>query len=80
MERVNSELINTFAKVLTEARTAAALTQESLAERASISSRHVSYLENGERQPTLTVLFALSVGLGMPMSELLRRAEAGMDN
>lgn len=78
MERVNSELVNAFARVLTHARTDAALTQEALAERASISPRHVSYLENGDRQPTLTVLLALSEGLGVPISELLRRVEQSM--
>lgn len=78
MERVNSELVNAFARVLTAARTDAALTQEALAERANISPRHISYLENGDRQPTLTVLLALSGGLDVPMSELLRRVEQSM--
>lgn len=76
MERVNSELIGAFAKVLVAARTDAGLSQEKLAEQANISTRHVSYLENGDRQPTLTVLGAISDGLGLPMSELLRRVEA----
>ena len=76
MERVNSELVGAFAKVLLAARTDAGLSQEKLAEQANISTRHVSYLENGDRQPTLTVLHALSDGLGLPMSELLRRVEA----
>jgi transcriptional regulator with XRE-family HTH domain len=35
------------------------------------------YLENGDRQPTLTILWALSEGLGLPVRELLRRVEAG---
>jgi transcriptional regulator with XRE-family HTH domain len=76
MERVNSELVEAFAKVLVSARSEAGLSQEKLAELANISTRHVSYLENGNRQPTLTILRALSIGLGLPMSELLRRVEA----
>lgn len=75
MKRVNSELVFVFAKVLADARAEAGLSQETLAERANISTRHVSYLENGDRQPTLTILRALSVGLGVPMSELLARVE-----
>jgi transcriptional regulator with XRE-family HTH domain len=77
MERVNSELIGVFASVLVAARSEAGLSQEKLAERANISTRHISYLENGDRQPTLTILWALSEGLGLPVSELLRRVEAG---
>lgn len=76
MERVNSELVKKFAQVLSEARAEAGISQEVLAERANISTRHVSYLENADRQPTLTILHALSVGLGLPMSELLLRVEA----
>lgn len=76
MERVNSELVKRFAQVLSEARAEAGISQEVLAERANISTRHVSYLENADRQPTLTILQALSVGLGLPMSELLLRVEA----
>ena len=76
MERVNSELVGAFANVIAAARAEARLSQERLAELANISTRHVSYLENGDRQPTLTILRALSIGLGLPMSELLRRVEA----
>ena len=52
MERVNSELVVAFAAVLSDARAEAGLSQESLAERANISTRHVSYLETGARQPS----------------------------
>lgn len=76
MERVNSELVDAFAKVLAEARAERGISQETLAERANISTRHVSYLENGARQPSLTILLALSAGLGLPMSELLHRLES----
>lgn len=76
MDRVNSELVGVFAQVIVEARAQAGLSQEALAERANISTRHVSYLENGKRQPTLTVLLAVSIGLGVPMSELLKHVEA----
>lgn len=75
MERVNSELVDAFAKVLVEARAECGISQETLAERTNISTRHVSYLENGARQPSLTILHALCVGLGLPMSELLLRLD-----
>lgn len=78
MERVNSELVEAFAQVLVDARAKAGLTQEALAERANVSTRHVSYLETGDRQPTLTILRALSLGLGLPMSELLARVETAL--
>lgn len=76
MERVNSELVAAFATVLAEARAECGISQETLAERANISTRHVSYLENAARQPSLTILHALCVGLGLPMSELMLRLDA----
>lgn len=75
MERVNSDLVRAFAKVLSDARAEAGISQEVLAERANISTRHVSYLENGARQPTLTILHALCIGLGVPMSDFVRRVD-----
>jgi transcriptional regulator with XRE-family HTH domain len=75
MERENGELVRAFAGVLMDARRDAGLTQEALSERANVSTRHVSYLETGKRQPTLVILHALCGALGVPMSEFVRRVE-----
>src|SRR6266852_4061107 len=52
-ERENMEATQPrpFAELLRQYRTAAGLTQEELAERAGLSSRGVSMLERGSRQP-----------------------------
>lgn len=75
MERSNERLVAAFAGVLRERRERAGLTQEDLAELADISARHVSFLETGRRQPTLTALAALSTGVGVSMAEMVQDIE-----
>lgn len=75
MDRINKTLVSTFAVALRDARKAAGLTQEELADRAGLSVRFVSLLETGARQPSLSALSALSVGLGIAMSEMMRALE-----
>lgn len=71
MERVNKPLVAAFAETLRARRREAGLSQEELAAKADISVRHVSYLETGDRQPTLTVLLAVSEGLEIGSTELV---------
>lgn len=79
MERENGELVRAFAGVLMDARKDAGLTQEALSELADVSTRHISYLETGRRQPTLIILRALCEALDVPMSEFVRRVERRLD-
>ena len=72
----NLVAIDCFAIALRLCRAEAGLTQEDLAARADVSVRHLSMMENRDRQPTLTTLVALSTGLGLPLEELVRRFEA----
>jgi len=61
MSRARDELlINAFATVLREARTKVGLSQEQLAFRADVNRTFIGLLEAGKRQPTLSVIFALS--------------------
>jgi transcriptional regulator with XRE-family HTH domain len=53
----------------------ARLTQETLAHEAGISTTYLGQIERGLRAPTVTVLAAIADALGLPTSELLRRAE-----
>ncbi|MBB5017261.1 transcriptional regulator with XRE-family HTH domain [Chitinivorax tropicus] len=50
-----------------------------LAERAGVSKATISKIERGEASPTATVLGRLSGGLGLSLSTLLARAEAGLN-
>jgi len=66
-----SEALSTIAESLREERTRAGLTLEQLAQRAELSTAHLSRLESGDRQPSVAALIALSRALGVSMSTLL---------
>lgn len=76
MDRTNEALIAAFAEVLRRRRLAAGLTQEQLAELADVSTRHISFLETQRRQPTLTIIAALSDGLGLTLVQFTGEIEA----
>ena len=48
-----------------------ALTQEQLAEKASVSIQHVGEIERGKGNPTLASLYQLAQALGVTVQELL---------
>ncbi len=66
-----SEALSSLAESLREERTRAGLTLDQLAQRAELSTAHLSRLESGERQPSVAALIALSRALGVSMSTLL---------
>ena len=65
------EALSSIAESLREERTRAGLTLDQLAQRAELSTPHLSRLESGERQPSVAALLALSRALGVSMSTLL---------
>lgn len=75
MERTNEPLVAAFADALRSRRLAAGLSQEDLAARADISARYISFLETRKRQPTLTIMMALSGALDLTMCEFSRAVE-----
>ena len=76
MERTDKALVRAFAEVLRRRRRAGGMSQETLAELADVSVRTISFLENSQRQPTLTIIAALSRGLGISISEFAADIEA----
>ena len=76
MERTHQALNAAFAEVLRRQREAAGLTQEQLSELADVSTRHISFMETGKRQPTLSVLVALCDGLGVTLTAFSAKLEA----
>ena len=65
------EALSSLAEGLREERTRAGLTLEQLAQRADLSTAHLSRLESGDRQPSVAALISLSRALGVSMSTLL---------
>jgi transcriptional regulator with XRE-family HTH domain len=64
-----------FGLALQELRTKKQLTQQSLADLADVDLKFVTQIERGIRQPTLTTIFKLAVGLNIEPSELVARME-----
>lgn len=69
----NLELIKAFSQVLRQARADKEMTQEELAFEAGVDRTFIGLLETAKRQPSLSVLFALSEALAMSPERLLRR-------
>lgn len=70
-----SDLARSFADVVRRHRKAGKLSQESLAERADLSSKMISLVERGERVPSLTVADSIARGLAVPLWQLVKDAE-----
>ena len=64
-----------FGSVVRARRLRAELTQEALAERAGLSSKHVARVERGERVPTIHAVLLLAAGLGTTAVELVSEFE-----
>ncbi len=65
------EALSSIAESLREERSRAGLTLDQLAQRADLSTAHLSRLESGDRQPSVAALISLSRALGVSMSTLL---------
>jgi DNA-binding XRE family transcriptional regulator len=64
-------VLTSIAENLRDLRTRAGLTLEQLAQRADLSTAHLSRIESGDRQPSIAALISLSRALGVPLSTLL---------
>lgn len=67
-----------FGAVLRAARTRAGLSQEALGLACEIDRTYVSLLERGERQPTLSTLFALSEQLQVSAESLVAQTSKAL--
>lgn len=63
-----------FGKAVREARKAAGLSQEKLAEKADLTLNFVGEVERGEKLASIKTAAQLAVGLGMTAAELMKRA------
>jgi transcriptional regulator with XRE-family HTH domain len=65
-----------FAKIISDLRKSARLSQEELAERAGVHRTYVSQLERGLKSPTLDTILKLSSALDTRPSTVMRKLEA----
>lgn len=68
-------LIHALALEIKVRRKELGLSQEDLAGRMQIDRPYISLIEVGRKQPTLSVLFRIAVGLDLTLSELMARVE-----
>lgn len=61
--------METFGSQLRSWRTARRISQEALADRAGVSARHLSFVENGKSKPSREVVLALAGALDVPIRE-----------
>jgi transcriptional regulator with XRE-family HTH domain len=64
-----------FSEVVRQHRKEKKLSQETLAERANVSSKMISLIERGERVPSITVAEFVARGLSVPLWRLVKDAE-----
>ena len=68
-----------FGKALRLLRDEQGLSQEKLASLAHLHRTHISLLERGRRQPTLTTVFRLASVLGVSATEFIQAVEEEID-
>lgn len=73
----DEQIIKSFGKVLKKSREARGLSQEALAHAIKSHATHISRLENGHKQPTLTTIFKIANKLGIEPEELITRTKTG---
>jgi transcriptional regulator with XRE-family HTH domain len=62
-------------RAIRDVRTAQGLSQEDAALRCGLDRSYFGFVERGERNITVAVLWRIADGLGLPASELLSREE-----
>ncbi len=72
----DEQIIKGFGKVLKELREAKGLSQEALAHAIKSHATHISRLENGHKQPTLTTLFKIADKLNVDPEKLISMTRA----
>lgn len=68
---IDEQIIEAFGKVLKKYRETKGLSQEALAHAINSHSTHISRLENGHKQPTLTTFYKISKELGVRPEEMI---------
>ena len=70
-------LLNSFGSLITTRRKKLGISQEELASRADLDRTYISGLERGVRNPSLTAIAKVAVGLGIAVEKLVKGLEDG---
>lgn len=72
---VSENFARSFSEVVRRHRKDKKFSQELLAEKANLSSKMISLIERGERNPSITVAHSIAQGLSVPLWRLMKDAE-----
>lgn len=76
---VPSPQLVAFGRTIRRARRDLDLSQEALADRAGLSSKHVGEIERANKDPRITTVFRLAAALGLRAGELFARYDEWLD-
>jgi len=68
-----------FGRTIRKARRDLDLSQEALADRAGLSSKHVGEIERANKDPRVTTVFKLAKALELPTGELFTRFDGRLE-
>lgn len=69
-----------FSVILREIRAEKGLSQDQVAERLDIARSYISYMESGQRYPSLEMFIAVAQALGVRPGEMMDRIAARIDS
>ena len=69
-----------FSVVLREIRTEKGLSQDEVAERLDVARSYISYLESGQRYPSLEMFISVAQALGVRPGEMMDKITARIDS
>ncbi len=73
---LKTSLADAFGVILRQHRKVENITQEMLSERADVDVKMVGMVERGIRNPSVNLADSLAHGVGVPLSQLIKEAEA----
>jgi transcriptional regulator with XRE-family HTH domain len=76
MSRARRTAESIFGEHLRELRASAGLSQEALAEKASLHRNYIGHIERGEKTASLEVLVRLAAAFDLSLPELMERFDA----
>ncbi len=71
---------DSFSVILREIRTEKGLSQDQVAEQMDVARNYISYLESGQRYPSLEMFISVARALGVRPGEMIDRIAARIDS